>query len=461
MRVRLISFAMSVMVAFAAMGIDIDSRAGHLSGLLTDLDVTELRLSGTVNAQDMEFIAGNLPLLKTLDLGKCRIEADSERLQTPANTIPAGMFAGSAIESVVFPTDGPIYIEAGAFASTKLKSVTIACGDIRIGTGAFADCKELTEINISGPAVVGDYAFRACRGLTAADLSGVTAIGDKAFGTCPSLTNVTFGSRLASIGFSAFEGCALAKANLAATKLTAVGDRAFARNTRLSETALPSSVGRLGKGAFADCTGLRSFILPSSCDRVPMALLKDSGVRELGLSDAVELGAYSLKGCSELQKVVLPPTLSHIADNAMEGMTALWVVNAADLRAVPELGENVWAGVEQSNVTLLTSGAMVEEFREAVQWQEFNILDEAESSLGASPEVATVRGRIAGGELQIESTGANITEVEIYNVAGVKTGGIKCDTPICRLSLQDMETGILIIRVTLADASKAILKLAR
>lgn len=455
------SFAMSVVVAFAAMGIDVDSRAGHLSELLTDLDVTELRLSGTVNAQDMEFIAGNLPSLKTLDLGKCRIEADGERLQNRANTIPAGMFAGSALESVVFPADGTIYIEAGAFASTKLKSVTMACGDIRIGTGAFADCKELTEINITGPAVVGGYAFRGCLGLGAADLSGVTEIGDKAFGTCTSLTNVTFGSMLTRIGSSAFEGSALAKANLAATKLTAVGDGAFARNTRLSEVALPSSVARLGKGAFAGCTGLRSFILPASCDTVPMCLLKDSGVRELGLSDAVDIGAYSLHGCTELQKVILPPTLGHIADNAMEGMTALWVVNATGLRTVPCLGENVWAGVEQGNVTLLTSGAMVEEFREAGQWQKFNILDEAESSLGASPEVASVRGRIAGGELHIESTGANITEVEIYSVAGVKAGGIRCDTTICRLSLQDIETGILIIRVTLADATKAILKLAR
>lgn len=458
---RLIVFALSVMVAFAAMGIAIESRAGRLSELVTDMSVTELRLSGTINAQDMEFIVGRLSSLKTLDLGHCRIEADENRLQNPANTIPAGMFAGAALESVIFPAAGTIRIETGAFASARLKSVAIACGDIRIGTGAFADCKELTEINITGPAVVEDYAFRACRSLADADLSGVTEIGDKAFATCPSLTNVKFGSKLTSIGSSAFEGCALAKANLAATKLTTLGDRAFARNTRLSEVALPSSVTRLGKGTFADCGKLRSFALPASCDTLPMSLLKDTGVRELSLSNAVELGAYSLKGCTELQKVVLPPTLGHIADNAMEGMTSLWVVNVADLRAVPALGEDVWGGVEQSNVTLLTSGAMMEEFRQAAQWQEFNIVDEAESSLEASPALTSVRGRIAGGELHIESTGVNITEVDIYNVAGMKTGGIKCDSTSCRLSLHDIETRILIIRVTLADASKAILKLAR
>ena len=51
------------------------------------------------------------------------------------------------------------------------------------------------------------------------------------------------------------------------------------------------------------------------------------------------------------------------------------IANAVNQIEDPELGENVWEGVDQSNVSLYVSKDLVEDFKMTDQWKEFKISD--------------------------------------------------------------------------------------
>ncbi len=74
---------------------------GHLIGALTPTEwstVTNLKVTGTIDASDFFFMSYNMPLLAELDLSEVKIEYYDDGGNDPEqywpNSIPRGAFAG-------------------------------------------------------------------------------------------------------------------------------------------------------------------------------------------------------------------------------------------------------------------------------------------------------------------------------------------------------------------------------
>lgn len=143
-----------------------------------------------------------------------------------------------------------------------LSEVTVCAGDI--GYGAFQNCELLSSIHLPASlAEIGDYAFDNC-GIAHIDIpDGVTVIGEHAFYDCKHLTEIALPDGLQQVGGGAFGRC---------SALTAI--------------AFPDSVQIIRGAVLSECTSLSSVTLPAIAD--------------------MELYAYSLRGCTSLETLVLP-----------------------------------------------------------------------------------------------------------------------------------------------------------
>lgn len=291
--------------------------AGHLSDLLTSDDknsITNLNLTGTIDARDFKTMRDSMPVLGVLDATGAEVSAYTGTLGTAgtssiayaANTIPANAFYASAgynitLDSVALPSS-VTSIGVSAFAYCQaLTSITIPPLVTAIGSSAFCYCSGLSSITIpSLVASIGNFSFGQCTGLTSITIpSSVTSIDNLAFYSCSGLTSptITISSSLTSIGERAFAGCNgslvvdAGNPNYSSvdgvlfnkTKTTliqcltlkegidtvpstvsTIETWAFYNCSNLTGVVIPSTVTSINSYAFSDCSGLDSINIPSS-----------------------------------------------------------------------------------------------------------------------------------------------------------------------------------------------------
>lgn len=362
-----LTIALALTAFFAAdAGVVSNLRAGKLSEAGISPDETSLTVIGSMNAADFAYIFDNLSALKVLDIYNVKIEAYNGAplpytgvQSSPAATLPDYALTGlTKLEDISLP-DGLKAIGKGALSGTGLKSLYVPESVTSIGDYAAMRCSDLQSVSIPG---------------------GVSVIGTRAFAYCPKLSTVDISARLKVIPEGLFEACG--------------GLRA------LSLANLTSCV-EIGPWAVAECDGLQSLILPAS-------------------SQALEKGAAY--GVSGLQTLTLPENLNYLADNSMTAMTSLSQLDATKISSVPDLGENVWGRLDQSEITLITPNNLVEDYKNADQWSNFRII--AEDDWENSTE--TIASTIDGVELKIAVDSDKITissnrsmgRVAVFNVAG-------------------------------------------
>jgi hypothetical protein len=183
----------------------IELTAGNLKNEFTAMKritVTNLTLSGTIDARDVQFIRENMPVLSVLDLSGVTIEAYTGTEGTeygsshtyPANEMPDHAFYNNQTE----------------LSTSSLVSVILPSGLTSIGNWAFKDCDGLTGALIlpSDLTSIGYWAFAGCSGLTSISFpSGLQSIEYKAFYQCIGLESIEFPLGLTFIGDEAFEDC--------------------------------------------------------------------------------------------------------------------------------------------------------------------------------------------------------------------------------------------------------------
>ena len=266
----------------------------------------------------------------------------------------------SRLKSVTFAADSKLEtIGASAFECCKvLEAIAIPAGVTSIGDSAFKDCFKLQEITIqAGVTTIGASMFENCELLEEIAIpASVTNIGDKAF-YCDSskspkhyskLKSVTFaeGSKLETIGASAFERCAELEEIAIPASVTSIGAYAFRYDTKLStlyidsieswlkvtigshpfysvsstvstslyvggelttEIVIPEGTETIGDNVFYNCNGL---------ERVTFA--PGSKIETIGKS--------AFYNCTKLPEITLPTGVTTIGDNAFYGCSALkWV----------------------------------------------------------------------------------------------------------------------------------------
>ena len=216
-------------------------------------------------------------------------------------TIGTNAFGGcSALEEVTFPASESVYtngneIESGAFNSaTALTSVTITDRFASIGDSAFASCTSLESVTIP---------------------ARVATIGEAAFYGTVSLANFVIpeGSRLRSIGNSAFNSSGITSFDFSKAPITYVGGYAF-QDSALTTVSVPGTVTYIGQGAFAYCDDLAYASIPYAGNSAAQASsvanifgTDTESKTDMGLviTAATSISDGAFRGCSYLESITI------------------------------------------------------------------------------------------------------------------------------------------------------------
>ena len=390
-----------------AWALEVESTSGGLEHLVSDHSVTTLKVTGTMDARDFKFIGYELTELTELNLAGVTIEAYSDVAHPLIGTtytfesdvIPHNSLIGAKLENVVLP-EGLKGIGQAAFAGNTalrsitfpstltsigsyafngsgLTSVTIPEGITHLGEGVFAHCASLESVTLQGAVAVPARAFLGDVLLSAVTFApGTPAIGDAAFTGCAALAQIALPATLGSIGREAFMESGLTSVDLSAcTQLASVGDWAFAR-TPLTTAVLPATLASLGNGTFFYCDQLGDLVIPTSLTTTGDFLLAGAiGITRNDLLNEgmLTVGDYALYGLAQAKYFTIPASVRYLGERAMAGMTGLDTIYVS--AAPARLGENVWDGVNQPEVTLYTpTDKMSIDYGKLDQWREFHIV---------------------------------------------------------------------------------------
>ena len=229
------------------------SKAGSLFSKLTGTElntVTELILSGTIDARDFVTMRDKMSHIESIDLSNTYISYYAGKdgttqfnIQYPANAVPVNAFINNDIPK------------------TGLVSIILPNSVTSIGVCAFYGCKGLLRLRMpKSVTTIGDGAFQGCSGLTGRLIipDAVTSIKNCAFLGCKSLTGVSIPNSVTSIGDEAFGDCSGLTGLIIPNSVRSIGNNAFALCTGLTNLSIPNSVSIIGTQAFWGCIGLSS-----------------------------------------------------------------------------------------------------------------------------------------------------------------------------------------------------------
>lgn len=368
--------------------------AGTLStSLISDElnTVTNLTITGTIDARDFKTMRDKMPLLAVLDLSGVTIAAYSGTEGTSWNT----NYAANVVPENAFIN--PTTLQG----KISLISVVLPSSVTSIGDSAFRFCSGLTAIAIpSSVTSIGNLAFQSCSGLITVDSnnpnysgldgvlynkaqtiliqcpiskmgsftipSSVTSIGDGAFLSCSGLTSITIPSSVASIGGGAFSFCSGLTTIAIPFSVTSIGNGAFAFCSGLTTVVIPSSVTSIGNSAFLSCKGMTTVTIPSS---------------------VTSIGNGAFNYCSGLTSIAIPSSVTLIGNNAFANCSGLTSITTSKITPL-DLGSstNVFSQINKTTCTLYVPVGSKSAYQVADQWKDFkNIVEK--NITGLSSEI--------------------------------------------------------------------------
>ncbi len=467
--------------------LEVECTPGNLASLIDDTSITSLTITGEMDARDFKFITDSLDALTTVNLSGVTIVAYSDHnkplfnneINHPANCIPAMAFFGKKISQITLPasTKGigmaafagcsnitsfnfPAAIDsiaAYAFSATKLSQLNLPVTVKAMGEGAFSKITTLTSatINPTSPMAIAKCAFEGCTNLTSVTLGpNVKTIGDRAFkGTINiSQFNFTGANNITHIGKEAFLGSKVSNFNFEqAAALDGVDDWAFAQSKQTS-AALPASASILGKGAFYYADQLTSFIPGTVCDTIPDFAFAGTAITNNvteNLENLSYIGKYAFYN-TPVVELTLASSLQYIGTMAMAGMTELERLTSKATE-VPQLGENVWAGVKQAMIPLTVPQQSYDAYSVADQWSRFLIQGDGPDHIFGdvnldghvtAADVTAIYNVILGISYEFEATAdvnqdGSITAADVTAVYNIILGTSKAPVRIAPVSLDN------------------------
>jgi len=299
--------------------------AGTLRTMFTITEiitVTNLTVTGSIDARDFKFMRDGITNLAVLDIGEVTIQAYNGT-------------GGTSTSTLYLVNEMP----QGSFNNlSKLKSVISPNSVTSIGNKAFQDCTGLTSINIPNTVTsIGNYVFERCGQLTNITIpNSVKAIGVGTFNQCHELTSLTIGNSVELIGNNAFQAC---------YKLTSI--------------TIPNSVTTIGSAAFWGCSGLTSITIPNS---------------------VTSIGSAAFDACSGLTRITIPNSVTTIGSAAFRycsGLTSIYVYATTPII----LSSEVFNYVNVYACTLYVPAGSISAYQVADQWGDFHIVEMAPTAL--------------------------------------------------------------------------------
>ena len=253
-------------------------------------------------------------------------------------------FSNTGLKEVVL-ADGATYGE-GAFYAAAVEKVTIGKNS-SFGMGAFQSCTSLTDVvmPVEGGVTFGDGCFAYDTSLVNIDLSTVRVIPDQAFFECTALIKADMQSAV-KIGAYAFADCA-ALFYVRFPVVEEIGEGAFSQYEQYGQApifggtgtdsdgksalVLPETLKLLGDGAFLGCTGIEIVIFTGNALEIPSM----EGLTEE--KQAEKYWNYLFAYCTNLNKVVLPESMTRIGKYAFAGCESLEFINLSCVEEIDEL----------------------------------------------------------------------------------------------------------------------------
>ena len=373
--------------------------------------VTNLTVTGTIDARDFKTMRDAMPLLAVINLSGCTVAAYTGTKGTEGTT------------SISYPANGiPNYAfnnpSTGA-GKTSLKTFNYPSSVTTIGNYAFSDCNGLSgSLTIpSSVTTIGDWAFLRCNGFTGSLTipSSVKSIGDYAFIGCIGFTgSLTIPSSVTTIGDYAFSSCSGLTGSLTIpSSVTSIEARAFSGCSGFTGSlTIPSSVKTIGSGAFSDCSGFTgSLTIPSSvtsignyafssCNGFTGSLTIPSSVTSIGNyafnscngftgsltipSSVTSIGAYTFYWCSGLTgSLTIPSSVTSIGASAFWGCTGLTSIYANSPTPINiSASQGVFYYINKTTCILYVPVGKKALYAAANQWKDFiNIIEGFPTSL--------------------------------------------------------------------------------
>jgi hypothetical protein len=234
----------------------------QLEGSYVLAEITDLTVTGTIDAQDFRLIRDSLSNLVSLNLSATTIAAYSGTGGTNVNGMNGSLdfqttYAANAIPAYAF----------------YVKQIT---GMMGFPPPVLAPEKKLKLQSLQLP-------------------SSITAIGNYALGKQLNLTSTT-------LDLSGY------------TQLETLGDYVFYQDSTLVSILLPASVKTIGYSAFQDCAALTSFTVPAATTDLGGALLSGCvNISEINFQEPSSLTAITsgfFAGMANLKKVKIPASIT-------------------------------------------------------------------------------------------------------------------------------------------------------
>jgi hypothetical protein len=372
----------------------LDIMAGGLFSVLSDDEkstVSNLTLTGTVDARDFKTMRDDMPLLEVIDLSGATIVSYtgtegtiSNSVTYPANTIPISAFYKAPLPKLT------------------LKSFSFPTNTTAIGVLAFCQCPQLTALTFPQSLTTIQYhAFSSNKALTTISIpSSVTTI-DNAFSSSPCLFTVD----ASNPNYSSLNGVLLNKAQTELiqcptskagtysipSSVTTIKAYAFTGCEALTSLSVPSSVITIESLAFQTCSGL--FVVDAAnlnysslegvlLNKAQTTLIRcpDSKTGSYSIPasiTSIESGAFS--GCSGLTSLVIPSTVTTIGSYAFSScinLTSIIVNNLVPLDLGLSTSSNIFSFVNKTSCILKVPYGTKTLYAAASQWEDFlNIIE--------------------------------------------------------------------------------------
>lgn len=297
----------------------IEVKPGQLKKQLLDLDpdeVSGLVLTGTMNGEDLKFLAdaqGLVGSLAYLDLEKVKFEYDETLYRSYSP--PKDFHADAYIYNYIFSKENrTVQVPAGFgrkrydcyrnnlarafFRNRSLVTVKLPESMTELGENIFDDCKALRGVKLpEGVAHIEGAAFQGCNILEKLNFPAkLTSVGDNAFRSCLSLELDNLPNSLLYVGREAF--CDVPLKALKLDRKVEMGAGAFS-NTPITEIEMTTPCDSIREGTFRDCPNLTKITIGEGLKYIGYSAFSNSPVKEANLPSTLrDISSYAFLGYS-------------------------------------------------------------------------------------------------------------------------------------------------------------------
>ena len=438
---------------------------GTLGTLLTANElstVTNLTLTGNIDARDFKAMRDSMPVLSVLDLSSVTIVGYNGTKGTDifggqnylANAIPQYSFykgnggGKKTLITFTFPNSATSIGGCAFEYCTGLTTVSIPNSITTIGAGAFLNCEGLKSIIMPSKITsIENFTFYCCFELTTITIpNSVTSIGESAFGYCTGLTSVIIPNLVTSIKKDAFRNCTALTTITVPNSVTYVGDYAFG-STNLFKNE-PDGVIYVGKCAYmykggTEITNSNITIADGTLQICYCAFYNCSGMTSITIPNTVKsIGYMAFYKCWGLTTITIPSSVDSIGENAFEtciGLKSL-TVNAV-IPPKTTSGAYTFLNVDFKIPLTVPQGSM-SSYKTAFGWSIFSNIQETPSAIN----------EISAPSYSIHTQGRNILVdnvtnlcIQIFDISGRKV--IEITKATQNETLTVFNEGIYVVKV--------------